>query len=387
MITSASMDAVRLEVGGIVFNGILLCRLIHYDASITKRVGKMKRFLHIMLSCMLVMASLLCGCGIQGQNGKRNIPVQSVDTAMGTIISQTLYGEEAEACAEEILQLLTKLEQQLLSWRSVDSEISEINKAAGREEGIMISDSMKDILEECIEVSEASDGAFDITIGEVVRLWEIDAWAGKEDVTGYSLPEQTTIAKKLETTGYESMVLEEKTIYLPHDMQLDLGAVGKGIGLDEIRKYLAEKDEITGGVISVGGSIVTYGTKPDASPWRVGVVHPMDSAANLGYLELMGEWCVSTSGDYERYVEMNGVRYHHIIDPATGYPADSGVRGVTILSKDGLLSDALSTACFILGAEKGCRLAEDFGAEALFVKSDGEIVMTDGMKQYFHLSK
>lgn len=386
-ITSASMNAVRLEVGVFVFNGILLCRLIHYDASITKKVDKMKRFLHIMLSGILAVAVLCCGCGTQGQNGKRNTPVQSMDIAMGTIISQTLYGERAGEGTGEILGLLTDLEQKQLSWRSESSEIFRINEVAGNEEGIPISDSMKDILEKCIEVSEASGGAFDITIGEVVRLWEIDVWAGKEDVTGYSLPEQTTIEEGLKASGYKKVELEENKIYLPLGMQLDMGAVGKGIALDEIRQYLSENLGITGGVISVGGSIVTYGSKPDASPWRVGVVNPMNSAANLGYLELTGEWCVSTSGDYERYVEVGGERYHHIIDPQTGYPADSGVRGVTILSKDGLLSDALSTACFILGAEEGCRLAEGFGAEVLFVKADGEIVMTDGMKQYFHLSK
>lgn len=347
----------------------------------------MKRFLHIMLGCVLIGLSFYCGCDTIGESGQKNIPVQSMDTAMGTVISQTLYGKVAEEGTEEIIGLLTDLEQQQLSWRSETSEVFAINASAGREEGITISDAMADILENCIRVAEASEGAFDITIGEVVRLWDIDAWAGNDDVTGYSLPKQTMIEQRLETTGYERIVLKENTVILPSDMQLDLGAVGKGIALDEIRQYLSGNAGITGGVISVGGSIVTYGSKPDASPWRVGVVNPMNSATNIGYLELMGEWCVSTSGDYERYVEIDGVRYHHIIDPMTGYPADSGVRGVTILSKDGLLSDALSTACFILGADKGKALAERFEAEALFVEKDGTIVMTEGMEQYFHLSK
>jgi thiamine biosynthesis lipoprotein len=100
-------------------------------------------------------------------------------------------------------------------------------------------------------------------------------------------------------------------------------------------------------------------------------------------LSLDGQWCVSTSGDYERYVEVDGVRYHHIIDPKTGYPADSGVSGVTVLAKDGFLSDALSTACFILGKEEGMALAEKFGALVLFVDRDGTVTMTEEMRQYF----
>jgi len=104
-------------------------------------------------------------------------------------------------------------------------------------------------------------------------------------------------------------------------------------------------------------------------------------------LELGPGWCVSTSGDYERYVEVEGVRYHHIIDPTTGYPAESGVKGVTVLSRNGLLSDAMSTACFILGEEKGVEMAENLAVEVLFVSEDGKVSMTEGMKVYFHLSK
>ncbi|MGN1144872.1 MAG: FAD:protein FMN transferase, partial [Acetatifactor sp.] len=142
-----------------------------------------------------------------------------------------------------------------------------------------------------------------------------------------------------------------------------------------------------GAVISVGGSVLTYGEKPDGDSWRVGILNPFDTSENLGYLSLTGQWCISTSGDYERFVEVDGIRYHHIIDPATGYPAQSGVSSVTVLTKDGLLSDALSTACFVLGVEKGSRLAEEFDAEVLFVDKSGEMHMSKGMEEYFHLSK
>ena len=112
-------------------------------------------------------------------------------------------------------------------------------------------------------------------------------------------------------------------------------------------------------------------------------MNPLDTSQYIGILSLKGQWCVSTSGDYERYVEVDGVRCHHIRDPATGMPADSAVHSVTILAKDGLLSDALSTACFVLGAGKGMELARQYGAEALFVTTEGEIVMTEGMGEFF----
>jgi thiamine biosynthesis lipoprotein len=181
----------------------------------------------------------------------------------------------------------------------------------------------------------------------------------------------------------DKISLENEMLSMPEGMKLDFGAVGKGLALDEILAYLTDQEEITGATVSVGGSVLTYGEKPDKSSWKVGIVDPADTSEYIGVLTLDGQWCVSTSGDYERYVEVDGVRYHHIIDPATGYPADSRVSGVTVLTKDGFLSDALSTACFILGQEEGMALAEKYDAEVLFVDKDGNISMTEGMKQYF----
>lgn len=328
-------------------------------------------------------AILCCGCGGYPYAGGQKEPVQSMDTAMGTMISQTVYTEQ-DAVTDGILQEITDLEEQLLSWRMDTSELYRINERAGEESGIPLSAEMADMIERCLTVSAASEGAFDITIGEVVRLWDIDSWAGLEETSGFGLPTAAELREELSHAGYEKFRLKDSVLFLPEGMQLDMGAVGKGIALDKVREYMEQQDDIAGAVISVGGSVLTYGSKPDGSEWKVGIVNPRETSANLGYLSLSGQWCVSTSGDYERYVEVDGVRYHHIIDPATGYPADSGFSSVTILTKDGLLSDALSTACFILGQEKGSSLVEQFGAEALFVDREGNLVMTDGMQQYFH---
>lgn len=365
----------------------------------------MKRFLYTVVCVIALTSVILCGgCTSADTDNGQNNPLQSVNTAMGTIISQTIYlnTDNGEASAnqnadtqdadtgnqtnnakitDDILRTITDLEQKLLSWRLEISEIYSVNASAGREEGVVLSEELSEIMEKCLNVSEASGGAFDITIGEVVRLWDVDSWAGAEDVSGYTLPTDAELQKSLLNTGYEKLYLEENCLQLPEQMQIDLGAVGKGIALDELRELLEGDSSVNGAVVSVGGSVLTYGAKPDSTPWRVAVVNPNNPSANLGYLELHGTWCVSTSGDYERYVEIDGVRYHHIINPSTGYPADSGLAGVTILSKNGLLSDALSTACFVLGAEQGRELAEFFDAEALFVDREGHITMTEGMEQ------
>ena len=222
-------------------------------------------------------------------------------------------------------------------------------------------------------------------------IWNIDEWAAggtEADSSAAVLPAQEKIAEALARTGYERLQLSEEGLSLPEGMSLDLGAVGKGIACDEIADSFdgiahAGQGAIQGAVISVGGSILTYGQKPDGSPWQVAVVDPFDTAERAGVLSLRGQWCISTSGDYERYIEVDGVRYHHIMDPATGYPADGGVRSVTVVCESGILSDALSTACFVLGADEGMRLAQQYGAEALFIQSDGTYLMTAGMENLF----
>lgn len=353
---------------------------------------------------------LCCGCGNSetGASHSENSSGEQVgarwqytDTAMGTVINQTLYsGEErtAQDCGDEIMALLARLEQEEISWRLDTSEVYRINASAGSGEFCPLSEDMAQLLKKCKELSKHADGAFDVTIGLVTRLWNIDKWAAGQQTDDFEIPARDALEQALSACGSDKLELlcqeadgeysqwtgQEGTVYIsiPEGMQLDLGAVGKGLALSEIQNLLEAQPDITGAVISVGGSILTYGEKPDHSTWKVGIVNPFDTSANVGTLSLEGQWCVSTSGDYERYAELDGVRYHHILDPNTGFPADTGVRGVTILAKDGFFSDALSTACFILGPEKGLELAGQYDAEVLFVMADGQIIMSDGMEGY-----
>ncbi len=331
---------------------------------------------------MVVALFGISGCGRKVQK------ITKVDTAMGTVVQEALYVMDAEAGQEilqEILHNLEVLEQKSLSWRVAGSEVAEMNAKAGKKDGAVLSEDLQADLRQIWEVSQKSNGALDVTVGQVTQLWDLDTWtaADKEVQQGFQEPDAAVLETMLIHTGYEKVVLDGDRVYLPAGMSLDLGAVGKGIACDRIGDYLDTQEEITGAVISVGGSILTYGNKPDGSNWSVAIMHPREEGAYLGTLSVQGEWYVSTSGDYERYVEKDGVRYHHIMNPATGYPADSGVCSVTILSDSGLLSDALSTACFVLGVEEGLKLAEEFGVEALFVTEELEIFGTDGMEKYF----
>lgn len=400
----------------------------------------MKLFFRTVISCIIMTAILCCGCAGTGagraaqpedgpgaEDGSEQQlsltgqgaagPWQSMDTAMGTVVQQTIYAEDQEAAEDfsrQASDLLSRLEREEISWRLDTSEVYRANASAGSGEGFDLSEDLSVLLEACKELWERSDGAFDATLGAVTRLWNIDSWAVEEDTNDFVPPSEEELKQALSTCGSQRMrlVREELTesgsaaesdlaaiasaplreengqaggcrLYLPEGMRLDLGAVGKGFAMEKLFGLLEDSSDVTAAVISLGGSILTYGSKPDGEPWRVGIVNPFDTSGSIGTLTLAGQWCVSTSGDYERYVEADGVRYHHILDPKTGMPAASDVRGVTILMKDGLLSDGLSTACYILGPEKGMELAGQYGAEALFVMADGRIEMSEGMEPYF----
>lgn len=352
------------------------------------------RCLNRWLFLMLFTASVVNGTGC-GQMEKQ---YQLTDIAMGTMLSINLYTNQSDggALPDRLRNRITQLEAEELSWRVDSSEVGRINEMAGSGERYFLSGELRQELEDLFAVSGRSNGAFDCTIGAVSRLWNIDEGAVSKEA---HIPSKEEVETALSMTGYEKLTggdaqnalsvnlgdtagIFEDGILLPEGMSLDLGAVGKGIACDRLRDCL-EQEKVKGAVISVGGSILTYGSKPDGMPWQVGIVNPFDTDSLLGTLTLEGEWYISTSGDYERFVEVDGEVYHHIIDPDTGYPADSGLRSVTIVCKNGLLSDALSTACFVLGTQEGMKLAKSYDAEALFVDASGTIHMTEGMWKIF----
>lgn len=379
MIKMLIIEALFLYIGEFDIINTFLTKI---TLSITKRTHKMKYLKRILVSLLTLglVAAGMSGCS------KQPVIWQKTDVAMGTIISQTIYtiGKEGEQVTNDIQKLLLDLENNSLSWRVEGSEISQINASAGNEEGYELTNRMERYLETALEVADYSNGAFEPTIGRVVRLWNIDEWS--QSGIG-QIPTDEEISQLLRDTGHQKVTIRDHKIYLEEGINLDLGAAGKGIACDEIVEYLETREDIAGGVFSIGGNILTYGEKPDKTLWQVGVVNPLNTDTYIGYLQLEGGYCVSTSGDYERYVEVDGVRYHHIIDPATGYPVENGVRSITIISKSGIMGDILSTAGFVAGGEQALEIANHYGVDAIVVTNDGEILITDGIKSQFTIQK
>lgn len=300
------------------------------------------------------------------------------DFAMDTVVSETLYttGDDINS---KLISVLTDVETNLLSWTNEDSQIYKVNASDGKD--TEISGELSGYLERILKISRDSDGAFDPTIGKLIRLWNI----GGED---QRIPGEDEIRNVLKDSGYEKVSLAGNNINMDEGCSLDLGAAGKGIGCDAVLEYLETQKDVTAALINLGGSsVMTYGSKPDGSSWSVAVTDPRaeNDDEYLGVVALNGTEFLSTSGDYEKYFIEDGVRYHHIMDPSTGYPAKSGVTGVTVVCDTGLEADALSTACFVLGVEKGSELLKKYSADGLFVDEDHHVYLTDGMKERFSL--
>ena len=338
------------------------------------------------------------------------------DFVMSTVLSEKIYG--TKDVTQDIKEELDKLEKDQLSWREDHSVVSKINADAQKGIKTKLDSDMTSWVEDSLELAKRSNGAFDPTIGRLTRLWNIERDNPK-------VPSKQEIKNTLEDTGYTKIHLEKvesqntantkknvdkdikdntaknketsedtskntntnesvSSIYIGDKCTLDLGAVGKGIACDVVQDYLKKQKEVSGAVIAVGGSILLYGSKADGSDWNVAVQNPrgQDGEA-MGVLSLSGTTNVSTSGDYEKYFMQDGKRYHHILDPSTGYPADSGLISVTIVSDSGLLSDGLSTACFVLGKEKGEKLLETYGAEGVFIDQNKKVTVTKGLKDKF----
>ena len=329
-------------------------------------------------NCKIIILSMLLCTGMCACSGKGQAEVKeytNTDFVMDTVVSETLYtaGNDVNSGIGEILE---EVENQYLSWTEEGSEVYQIDQNAGKT--VQISDELEGYLDKILDIAEASGGAFDPTMGKVIQLWDI----GGENPR---IPSQDELDSLLNDTGYQKVVLDGNQITLNSGAALDLGAVGKGIGCDAVLGFLKEQEEVSGMILNLGGSsVMTYGEKPDQTPWRVAVRDPRDY---LGIINMNDGEFLSTSGDYEKYFMENGKRYHHILDPATGYPVWNGLTAVTVICNSGLTADALSTACFVLGRENAAGLLEKYGADALFVDEEHKIYMTDGMQDRFELTK
>lgn len=291
----------------------------------------MKRIAAIILSCLI-----LAGCSPKAQQTVYH---------MNTVMDLQVWGRDAELALAQSQTILSDLEA-LWSATDPDSALSRLNQG----EAVQLAASHQALLDRVEVLSERTGGAFNPHLRSLSLAWGFY----HED---YHIPTEDEIAAALAGE------------------QWDLGAALKGYAGAQIAAQL-EQLNIDRAILNLGGNVQTYGEKPDGSPWVIAITNP-DGGSAIGTVSVTGTMAVVTSGDYQRYFEENGVRYHHILDPETGYPADSGLRSVTVICRDGLTADALSTALFVMGLEEGTEFWRDSGDfEAVFITEDGAIHAT-----------
>lgn len=297
--------------------------------------------------------------------------------AMTTTMQLKAYGDRApeavQAAAEEIVRL-----DHLLSVGNPESEIGVIN-AEG--EGQVSADTLA-MLKKAVKVHERSGGALDISVYPMMELWGFTT-------EKYRVPSQEEIDRILPLVDQDLMGIEEKEegalVRLSEGQGIDLGAVAKGFTSERVAQIFKSYG-LESGLIYLGGNVQCLGSKPGGADWRIGIQDPGNSAGIVGVLAVSGK-AVITSGAYERYFkdQETGKTYHHILDPATGYPAETGISSVTIVSPDGTLADSLSTACFVMGLDKSVDYWRQYGDdfEMIIMDDDGLIHLTEGLEQNF----
>ncbi|HEY5557601.1 FAD:protein FMN transferase [Acetobacterium sp.] len=334
----------------------------------------------IQISCLVLglslVISMFTGCN-KGKTITRN------DFLLDTFVSITLYGESDEALLDKPFDKIKELNTTLTEIDS-QSDLTRIKDNAGVQP-VVVSEATYRIIEKGINYSKISGGYFDATAGPLIDLWGIHAPEIKE------APSPELIAAAQQKIDYKKVVLDpdKKTVYLPEPgMSINIGSVSKGYIADAVMAVIKEEG-VKHAIVNLGGNVLVMGGKEDGSPFGVGVEDPNDPGK--GYIGVLSikDGSIVTSGDYQRYfTDAAGKRYHHILDPFTGYPSDSGLTQVTAVTDASVDGDGLTTTLFLLGLDKGLALVEKMpGVEAIFVTKDNKIFVTKGLKDTFVFDK
>ena len=294
---------------------------------------------------------------------------------MDTLVTITVVTNSARDADKAIESALSVIENfgNKINFFSDKSELSAINRNAGIK-AVRVSPDTLGVIERAVFISEKSGGAFDATIGPEIKLW---------DFHKKIRPADEEIKRNLPLVNYRDIIVDhdKSTVLLrKKGMVMDLGGIAKGYAADLALADL-KRAGIVAGVIAAAGDIRAFGIKPDGKPWNIGIRNPRQKsdADELIARARLTNKAVSTSGDYERYFIEDGRRYHHLLDPKTGYPAGL-CRSVTVISDSGIFADGFSTAVFVSGPDKGMQLAKEAGADAIIIDSDGNIRTTPGIK-------
>ena len=315
----------------------------------------------LALACCLLL--LLSGCGAENTLPK----VSEVGFYLDTVITLTAYTEDSQPLKDALAECGRY--EALLSRTAEGSDVWRINHAEG--EKVQVSEDTMEILRCAEEISRLSGGAFDVTIAPVSTMWDFTSGAAE-------LPDAEEIRRAAEKVDWTRIVLEGDTVRLPEGMMIDLGGIAKGYIADRIKEYL-EGRGIRHAILSFGGNIVAIGKKPDGTDWKVGIQDIDQPTGSYMLVARNAGGSTVTSGIYERGFEKDGVRYHHLLNPRTGWPEQNELASVTIFSESSMRGDALATAAFLLGTKKGLELIGGIeGCEAVFIARDRQVTCTDG---------
>ena len=313
--------------------------------------------------CLVLMMTVFAGAEATKQS--------VVGFYLDTVITLTAYVESDEVL-NDALQECGRYEQRLS--RTIEgSDVWNLNHADGQP--VTVSDDTIALLTEAKRIGELSGGAFDVSIAPAATLWDFTSGAAV-------LPDAEALKDAASRVDYRRIAIEGNEVTLPAGMMIDLGGIAKGYIADKVKDYLAERG-VERGIFSFGGNVVALGVKPDGSPWKVGIQDIDAPTGNYMMVSLNFGGSTVTSGIYERGFDLNGVRYHHILDTATGWPVQNELASVTIFSESSMTGDALATAAFALGSEKGMELIESQeNTEAVFISRDRSYAMSSGAGDY-----
>jgi thiamine biosynthesis lipoprotein len=328
-----------------------------------------KTFYLLLLTAYFLLFSLLNSCTSQKEKVYRKSSI-----LMDTVVTITV-GSDSKIHAEDAIdKAFSEIEKlgKLFDFYSSESEVSLINKNAGISEQ-KVSPEVLEILDRALFISEKTGGAFDVTIGPVITLY---------DFYKKIKPEENDIKRNLPLVNYRELIIDKNksTVFLSKKgMLVDLGGIAKGYAADKAVETL-KRNGIHSGIVSVAGDIKCFGLKPDGKPWKIGIRNPRaEGPEDIMATVNLSDMAISTSGDYERYFILNGKRYHHLVSPKTGHPAEE-CRSVTVMAKKGVLADAFATGVFILGPERGLKVLEKAGFDGVIVDKGGKIYLTPDIK-------
>lgn len=323
----------------------------------------------VLGSCILSLSLCLFLSGCQAAAE----PVRKTGYYFDTVVTLTGYGKNADSILEEGLSLCSGYEK-MFSYTLEGSDIWNLNHADGQP--VRVQEETAYLLTQAVKYAEMTGGLIDPTVTTLSALWNFNG-----DPPG-PVPDASMIDSLLVHVNYQTIHIDGTTVWLEDpDACVDLGFIAKGYIADQLKELFTQRG-LKNALINLGGNVLAAGAKPDGSPFRTGIQKPFGKRSETVRIVGLTDKSLVSSGSYERCFEDNGILYHHILDPFTGYPADTDLDSVTILSDSSMEGDALSTACFLYGLEKGQELIESLpGIEALFVTKDGSVYQTSGFPE------